>query len=161
MAQIENTNGNTSAQAYHTNVVESIVALAKALEGAVSPLQRIYHASFLTNYSFAEGRLRGFAVGGSARWESKAAIGFFGKVGDPRNSPTVINISDVTRPVYDNNFAADLGFHTAQDYRDKIAWCSSSTSTTRSRAAASCLSFTRRAYRIIDPRQFTSPTFTF
>lgn len=169
VAQIENNDGNTSPEAYFNNVVQSQVALAKALEGANSPLERKYHASFLTNYTFAEGRLRGFSVGGSERWESKAAIGFYGKVGDPKNSPTVINLNDITRPIYDSgNYYTDL-------------WISYSTKVDRGRMGLKVqlninnafedghlmptqVNFdgTPWAYRIIDPRQvILTATLTF
>ena len=82
---------------------------AKALEGVSAPAQRQYHGAVVTNYRFSEGPLKGFSVGGAERWESRAAIGFFGKVGDPVGSPTVINVADPTRPVYDQgNFYTDL-----------------------------------------------------
>jgi hypothetical protein len=118
----ENLNGQTSPQAYHQQVVESEVALAKALEGAVSPNQRIYRASFLTNYNITEGRFKGFAVGGAQRYESKAAVGYYGKAANPL-LPTVINASDITRPVYlDNgNFYTDLwASYTRRIFNDKV-----------------------------------------
>ncbi len=162
VAQIENTDGNTSAQAYFNNVVQSQVALAKALEGARSPLERQYHASFLTNYSFREGRLKGFAIGGAERWESRAAIGFFGKVGDPINSPTVINLNDVTRPVYDSgNFYTDLWVsYSRRIYRDKISWkiqlnCENATEGGRLMPTQVNFDGTPWAFRIIDSRKFT------
>lgn len=169
VAQIENTDGNTSAQAYFNNVVQSQVALAKALEGARSPLERQYHASFLTNYSFREGRLKGFAIGGAERWESRAAIGFFGKVGDPINSPTVINLNDVTRPVYDSgNFYTDLWVsYSRRIYRDKISWkiqlnCENATEGGRLMPTQVNFDGTPWAFRIIDSRKFTlTSTFNF
>lgn len=169
VAQIENTDGNTSAQAYFNNVVQSQVALAKALEGAVSPLQRKYHGAFLTNYNFDEGRLRGFSLGGSARWESKAAIGFYGKVGDPINSPTVINLNDVTRPIYDDgNYYADVWFaYSTKIYRDKVGLkvqLNVNNVTESGRLMPTQVNFdgTPWAFRIIDPRQFVlTATFTF
>ncbi len=169
VAQIENTDGNTSAQAYFNNVVQSQVALAKALEGARSPLERKYHASFLTNYSFREGLLKGFSVGGAQRWESRAAIGFFGKVGDPINSPTVINLNDVTRPVYDDgNFYTDFwfGFSTKLD-RDRVGLkvqININNALEDGRLMPTQVNFdgTPWAYRIIDPRQMIlTATFSF
>ncbi|WP_414662674.1 TonB-dependent receptor plug domain-containing protein [Horticoccus sp. 23ND18S-11] len=169
VAQVENTDGNTSAQAYFNNVVQSQVALAKALEGARSPLERQYHATFLTNYTFREGRFKGFAVGGAQRWESRAAIGFFGKVGDPINSPTVINLNDVTRPVYDSgNYYTDLWVsYSRRIFRDKIGWklqLNVNNATEDGRLMPTQVNFdgTPWAYRIIDSRQFIlTSTFTF
>ncbi|MCX6952484.1 MAG: TonB-dependent receptor plug domain-containing protein [Verrucomicrobia bacterium] len=169
VAQIENTDGNTSAQAYHNNVVVSQVALAKALEGAVSPLERKYHASFLTNYAFREGRLKGVAIGGAERFESKAAIGFYGKVGDPVNSPTVINLNDVTRPVYDDgNYYTDLWIsYSRKIFNNKIGWkiqLNVNNATEDGRLMPTQVNFdgTPWAFRIIDSRQFVlTSTFNF
>ncbi len=118
----ENLNGQTSAQAYFNQVVASEVALAKALQGAVAPNQRIYRASFLTNYNISEGRFKGFAVGGAQRWESKAAVGYYGKAANP-NTPTIINANDITRPIYlDNgNFYTDLwASYSRRIFNDKV-----------------------------------------
>ena len=169
VAQVENTDGNTSAQAYFNNVVQSQVALAKALEGARSPLERQYHATFLTNYTFREGRFKGFAVGGAQRWESRAAIGFFGKVGDPINSPTVINLNDVTRPVYDSgNYYTDVWVsYSRRIFRDKIGWklqLNVNNATEDGRLMPTQVNFdgTPWAFRIVDSRQFIlTSTFTF
>ncbi|MDP3068867.1 MAG: TonB-dependent receptor plug domain-containing protein [Opitutaceae bacterium] len=169
VAQIENTDGNTSAQAYHNNVVVSQVALAKALEGARSPLERQYRGSFLTNYSFREGRFKGFAIGGAQRWESRAAIGFFGKVGDPVNSPTVINLNDVTRPVYDSgNYFTDVWCsYSRRIFNDRIGWklqLNVENVTEGGRLMPTQVNFdgTPWAFRIIDSRKFTlTSTFNF
>jgi hypothetical protein len=169
VAQIENTDGNTSAQAYFNNVVASQVALAKALEGARSPLERQYHASFLTNYSFPTGKLKGVSIGGSQRWESRAAIGFYGKVGDPINSPTVINLNDVSRPVYDDgNYFTDLWIsYSRKIFNNKIGWkiqLNVNNATEDGRLMPTQVNFdgTPWAFRIIDSRQFIlTSTFTF
>jgi hypothetical protein len=169
VAQIENTDGNTSAQAYHNNVVVSQVALAKALEGARSPLERQYHGSFLTNYSFREGKLKGVAIGGAERWESRAAIGFFGKVGDPVNSPTVINLNDVTRPVFDDgNYYTDLWVsYSRKIFKDRVGWklqLNIENVTEGGRLMPTQVNFdgTPWAFRIIDSRKFTlTSTFNF
>ena len=81
VALATNSDGNTqSRESYFANVVASQVALAKALQGVVAPDQRKYHASLLTNYVITKGKMKGFSFGGSERWESKAAIGYYGKV---------------------------------------------------------------------------------
>ena len=168
-----NTGRYNTPQDYHNNVVASLVALAKALEGAVSPLQRIYHASFLTNYSIPReafgGKLAGISVGGSERWESKAAIGFFGKVGDPVNSPTIINLNDVMRPIYDNgNYYTDLWIAYSRKINDgKIGLkvqLNVNNAFENGRLMPTQVNFdgTPWAYRIIDPRQFIlQASFTF
>lgn len=169
VAQIENTDGNTSPQAYYNNVVVSQVALAKALEGAISPMQRQYRASGLMSYDIREGRFKGVGLGGSLRWESKAAIGFYGKVGDPINSPTVINLNDVTRPVYDDgNYYSDIWIsYSRRIFRDRIGWklqLNVNNWTESGRLMPTQVNFdgTPWAFRIIDPRQFiVTSTFSF
>ncbi len=48
----------------------------RAKDGAASQELRKYRVNMSTNYDFPEGRLKGFGVGGSLRWQSKVAIGY-------------------------------------------------------------------------------------
>ncbi|WP_438482011.1 TonB-dependent receptor plug domain-containing protein [Oleiharenicola lentus] len=165
VARIENLDGNTSTRAYYANAVTSQVALAKALQGAIAPNQRIYHASFLTNYVFNKGKLKGWSTGGSQRWESKAAVGYYGKPADPL-TPLLINSSDVTRPVYlDNgNFYTDIWFaYSRKVFSDKIRMkiqlnVNNVMEDGRLDPIAVNWDGTPWAYRIIDPRQFVLTT---
>jgi hypothetical protein len=160
--------GNTSTQAYFNNTVVSQVALAKALEGAVAPDQRKYSASYLTNYTFTEGKLKGIGLGGSQRYASKAAIGYFGKVGDP-TQPLTINLADVTRPVYDKGvYTTDLWIsYSRKIWGDRIGWkiqlnCNNATEGGHLQPVAVNFDGTPWAYRIIDSRQFVlTSTFSF
>ena len=160
---------NTSPRAYFNNVVASIVATAKALEGVTAPDQRQYHGSLLTNYRVTTGKLKGFGFGGSERWESKAAIGFLGKVNDPVGVPGVINFSDVTRPVYDHgNYYTDVWMsYSRKIFSDKIGWkiqLNINNALENGRLMPTAVNFdgVPWAYRIIDPRQFVlTSTFTF
>jgi hypothetical protein len=165
----ENTNQDTSTSGYFADVVDSLVATAKALEGSVSPYQRIYHAALLTNYNFSQGRFKGFTVGGSQRWESKAAIGYYGKAGNPA-TPQIINIADLTRPVYgDNgNYYTDLWIgYTRKIANDKVVMsirlnCNNAFENGRLAPTQVNLDGTPWAYRIVDPRQWILSTkFTF
>ena len=108
-------------------------------------------------------------IGGSVRWESKAAIGFYGKVGDPVNTPTVINLNDVTRPVYDKgNTYSDIWIsYSRRIWDNRIGWkiqLNVNNWTESGRLMPTQVNFdgTPWAYRIIDPRQFIlTSTFTF
>lgn len=161
--------GNTSPQAYFNNVVVSQVALAKALEGVTAPDQRQYHASIITNYRFTDSRLKGFSVGGSERWESKAAIGFLGKVNDPVNAPGVLNFADASKPVYDSgNYYTDLSIaYQRKVYHDKVGLkiqLNVNNVTEGGRLLPTAVNFDGKpwSYRIIDPRQYVlTTTFTF
>ncbi len=169
VAQAENTDGNTSPQGYFNNVVVSQVALAKALEGVTAADQRQYHASFLTNYRFGEGRLKGFSLGGSERWESRAAIGFLGRVNDPVNAPGVLNFADPSKPVYDSgNYYTDLWIaYGRKIFGEKIGWkiqLNVNNVTEGGRLTPTAVNFDGKpwSYRIIDPRQFVlTSKFTF
>ncbi len=162
VALAENTDGNTSPQGYYNNVVVSQVATAKALEGAVSPDQRIYHWAFLTNYSFSHGPFRGVSMGGSERWESKTAIGYYGMVGAPLTAPNSISVADVTKPVWgDNgNYYTDLWIgYTFKIYSGKVITsirlnCNNAMESGHLVATQANLDGTPWAYRIIDPRQW-------
>jgi hypothetical protein len=160
--------GNTTSERYFTNVVASNYALAKALEGAAATDQRAYHAAIITNYLFTTGRLKGFSVGGAERWESRATLGYLGKVADP-TQPTVINALDPTKPIWDkgNNYV-DLWFaYSHRIWRDKINWklqlnINNVTESGRLEATSVNYDGSPYAFRIIDPRQFVlTSTFTF
>lgn len=108
-------------------------------------------------------------MGGAERWESKAAIGFYGKVDDPVNYPGVVNFSDPNRPVYDHgNFYTDLWVAYGRKlFGDRIGWKTQlniDNVLESGRLAPTAVNFdgTPWSYRIIDPRQFIlSSTFTF
>jgi len=163
------TRPNTTPKGYYDAVVTPPVSLVKGLAGSRSPDQRQYHASFLTNYQFATGKLRGFAVGGSERWESKAAIGYMGTVATPLTAPGVVNLNDVTRPVYDSgNYYTDLFVsYQRKIYNNKIGWklqlnINNALENGGLRPTAVNLDGSIYGYRIIDSRQFVlTSTFTF
>jgi len=48
----------------------------KNLEGKPTAEQRKWRINFITNYTFREGPLSGFQVGGAARWQDDSAAGF-------------------------------------------------------------------------------------
>ncbi len=50
--------------------------LMKLQEGTFSPELRKWRYNVVTNYTFSEGRLKGFNVGGGYRWQDKVAIGY-------------------------------------------------------------------------------------
>lgn len=105
-----NANGGLNPQNWIDVNLTPQVQLAKDLNGQESPGQRKYRWAYNTGYDFDSGKLKGWGVGGAVRWESKSVIGYFGKSshGNAAN-PNLIDISDVTRPVYDTpNTYVDL-----------------------------------------------------
>jgi len=103
VAYKENTDGNTSPQAYFNNVVQSQVATAKALEGAVSPSQRIYHVSLLTNYVFDSGRLKGFSVGAANAGNRRRRSATMARWATRSIRPPSSILPTSTVPVYGDN----------------------------------------------------------
>jgi outer membrane receptor protein involved in Fe transport len=75
----------------------TLVPLRSALagEGLHSPEVREWRFSGVTNYTFREGRLKGWAIGGAVRWQDKGAIGYASKI-----EPGAGLVYDVTRPYY-------------------------------------------------------------
>jgi hypothetical protein len=169
VALITDATGNTSPSAYFANVVASQVALAKALQGADAPDQRRYHAGILTNYTFITGKLKGFSIGGSQRYESRSIIGYYGLVNDPVNAPGVINFADITRPVYDKaNYFTDLWVgYQRKVFANKIGLkvqlnVYSVFEDGHLQPTAVNFDGTPWSYRIIDPRQYVlTTTFSF
>jgi outer membrane receptor protein involved in Fe transport len=162
--------GYRSARDYYEGVVTPEESLAKALQGQEAPGQRKYRASFVTNYAFSRGPMKGFSVGGAQRWESKAIIGYYGKPSgnDPAN-PAKIDLADTTRPIYDNaNWYTDLWIaYTHKIFNDKVRMklqlnVADIFQDGELRKVAVNFDGSPTAYRIMDSRKFIfSATFDF
>jgi len=116
-------NGYFNPELYYNGVVNPQIAQNRDLNGQAAPGQRRYRWSYMTNYSFSTGWLKGFAVGGSERWEDKAVIGYYGKSsGLVTNIPGYMDMSDVTRPIYDSaNWYTDFWIsYTRNVFKDKV-----------------------------------------
>ena len=115
-------NGNYNAQLYYDGVVAPQAILARDLNGQAAPGQRRYRGSFMTNYTFVSGRLKGFSVGGGQRWEDRAIIGYYGKSSGANINPAYVDVSDVTRPIYDTaNWYTDLWIaYNRSIFKDKV-----------------------------------------
>ncbi len=90
--------GWTSGKNLYDLLVGSNVQLAQDLNGQVVTNQSKYQASLLTNYKFSEGRLKGFSLGGSARWLDEKSIGYLGMASGVNG--TKLDISDISKPLY-------------------------------------------------------------
>ena len=112
--------GNTNVANYYNINVNPQVLLARDLDGQSAPGQRKNRASFLTNYSFTEGKLKGWGVGGVQRWEDKAVIGYYGRASGANG--TQLDVSDTSRPIYDDeNYYTDLWVsYTRKVFNDKV-----------------------------------------
>jgi outer membrane receptor protein involved in Fe transport len=92
---------------------------AKALDGTVSNEQREWRYTAVSTYDFNEGALKGAAIGGALRWESKAATGYLLTLEPESGAP----IPDVTNPFFDDGlFSGDLWVSYKRRLFDKIDW---------------------------------------
>jgi hypothetical protein len=90
-----------------------------AFDNTLSNEQRKWRATGVTNYQFKEGRLKGFSLGGAARWQSKAATGYVFKLEETTGVP----IPDVSQPFFDDGlFNADLWFSYQRKISKRIGW---------------------------------------
>lgn len=158
-------------EANFNGVVLPQIMLDKDLEGQSASNQRKYRASFLTSYAFDQGRLKGFSIGGSQRWESKSVIGYYGKSSgvNKYNGVAVLDMADVTRPIYDKeNYYTDLFISYKRPlFNDKVQMkiqlnVNNVFESGGLRPVAMNYDGTPYSFRIIDPRQFVlTTTFNF
>jgi hypothetical protein len=158
--RLDEPNGLFDVQTYYDNIVAPQATIARDLDGQSSPGQRKYRWSYLTNYTFTEGRLQGFSVGGSLRWEDKAVIGYFGRP-NPDTTSTELSLSDVSRPIYDDsNTYTDLWVgYTRKVWDDKVTMklqlnVVNAFENGGLRVVGVNLDGSPNSYRIVEPRQF-------
>ena len=111
------TSGNTLGQAFAQ--VKADVDKAVLLDGSPSPELRKWRFNTVTNYSFTEGRLKGWRVGGALRWQDKSAIGY-----PVRILPDGSGVFDVTKPYFgptETNIDGWIGY-SRKIYGDKVKW---------------------------------------
>jgi outer membrane receptor protein involved in Fe transport len=106
--------GDTPETAYYNNLLSPYL-FGVANEGKPRTQVRKYRWNTITNYSFTDGWLKNFHVGGGVRWEDKASIGFYGKAPStlPGSFRGVILELDPSRPIYDKArfyFDASIGY---------------------------------------------------
>jgi outer membrane receptor protein involved in Fe transport len=97
------------------------VPYLNALAANGSPVQELRRWRFnaVTNYDFRTGKLKGFSIGGAARWQDRVAIGFPAK----RNEAGAW-VYDVSNPYYgsdDLKFDAWLRYG-RRAFGDKVRW---------------------------------------
>lgn len=80
---------------------------------------REWRWNLATNYSFTEGALNGFGVGGGARWQDEIAIGY-----EVKNDPELGETINTDRPIFgDSEMNVDLWFSYNRPLFDgKIDW---------------------------------------
>jgi len=101
---LETVQGNTTLTQLNTQLLQLFAAQAAA--GTPQAEQPKWRANLVTNYRFSEGRLRGFSVGGAARWQSKFAIGY-----PLLDRGGGLIVQDITKPYWsDEVLGLDLRF---------------------------------------------------
>lgn len=89
----------------YTSIVDAVLSPVIALQNTKASNLREWSTSVLTNYSFQQGKLKGFSVGGSYRWQDKAVAGYeslFDPATYSHPTPTTANVvfPDLTKPIY-------------------------------------------------------------
>jgi hypothetical protein len=103
--------GATYESTTYTRLVEHFYY--KGLEGQPTSEQREWRFNFITNYQFREGALKGFSIGGAARWQDEVNGGY----------PVVFDEDSRTyRPLVDQGYftPTDLAIDLTFGYRKKI-----------------------------------------
>jgi hypothetical protein len=80
---VGNTLGNSPQQWLNGVVDAAGLDVAIAQQNHISPDLSKYHFNYLTNYQFVTGKLTGIGVGTALRYETPAAIGYYGAAPDP------------------------------------------------------------------------------
>ncbi|MES2695219.1 MAG: TonB-dependent receptor plug domain-containing protein [Verrucomicrobiota bacterium] len=102
--------GNTVVQQVNDRLLDYYAT--KGQEGRPQAEQRKWRFNLITRYQIGEGKLRGFSIGGAARWEDRYAGGY-PIINDPRG----IILPDIYNPYrVDSELSYDLTF----GYRRRI-----------------------------------------
>ncbi|WP_414662427.1 TonB-dependent receptor plug domain-containing protein [Horticoccus sp. 23ND18S-11] len=102
-------------------ILNMYVPYLNALAANGSPVQELRRWRFnvVTNYDFRSGKLKGWSVGGAARWQDKVAIGFPAK-----QNEAGAWVYDVSKPYYGSdeiNYDFWLRYG-RKIFNDKIGW---------------------------------------
>ncbi|WP_309005161.1 TonB-dependent receptor plug domain-containing protein [Pelagicoccus sp. SDUM812005] len=94
--------------------------IAKALEGSDTPELSKYSFNVLGNYTFGEGRMKGFNTGAAYRWTDKRAIGYPNGL----DASGRFVVGDVSNPYYNEDTGyADLWIgYRRKLFEDKVNW---------------------------------------
>ncbi len=161
-SQGQNNDSTIWANRLYTNEFIATYKNLAANVGKRRTQEREYRFAAVTNYDFTRGPLKNFSVGGAARWESEAAIGYL--AGKPETSGAftgAILELDVNKPVFDK---ANAYFDFSASYRVKLFRDKITTKIQlnvldafeggRLQAIAVNPDGKPFAYRVVDPRRF-------
>ena len=96
------------------------IRTARAMNNTIANEQREWRFIAVSNYQFNRGYLKGIGIGGAARWEDKAAIGYPTSILPGSTVPLPI----LARPYYDRGlFGGDVwASYRRKIWQDKISW---------------------------------------
>ena len=158
--------GTSTPSGFYVANVRSVVGLATANAGKPRAQTREYQVNLTTNYRlaglFSNEYLKRTSIGGSARWSSKAAVGYYGMSSSdiPEYKGAIVDY-DSNRPIYDKP-RTYVDFKLAHDLRvwsDRVH-CKIQLNVNNVFENGHLQPFaynpdgTAWAYRIVDPRQF-------
>ena len=92
---------------------------ALAANNSAAQELRKWRFNVITNYDFQYRRLKGFSIGGGARWQDRVAVGY-----GVKKNELGIWVSDVTQPYFGSDeLDIDLwARYSRKIYKDKIRW---------------------------------------
>lgn len=93
-----NVGANITYRQRFTNSYLNPLATILAADGTVSKEQRRWRWNLMTAYKFDTGLLRGTTVGGTVRWQDKAAVGY--PLLLTNSGGTILQTPDLSRPYY-------------------------------------------------------------
>ncbi|MDP3072445.1 MAG: TonB-dependent receptor plug domain-containing protein [Opitutaceae bacterium] len=139
------------------------LVLLRSKDGAVSQELRKHRVNVSTNYDFPEGRLKGFGLGGSLRWQSKVAIGYATQLNNLNQQVPILS-----RPFFGpDELNGDVWFTYSRKLTEKIRWKAqlnfrNAIGTTSDIPVAADPDGKRSVYRIAPEKQwFLTNTFSF
>jgi len=118
-APVQENAGNTTAQQVNNRLIDYFAI--KGNEGRANPETREWRFNFITNYQFRAGGLKGFSIGGAARWEDEFAGGYPLLV----DSATGLITPDVNNPFYGKrqmSVDATFGYRRKLDFFGGVDW---------------------------------------
>ena len=109
-APAEVVSGNTTTQQINDRLLDYYAI--KGQEGRPQMEQRKWRFNAITRYSFTEGRLKGFSIGGAVRWEDRYATGY-----PLYNDPRGIILPVIANPYFS---ATETSYDLTLAYRRRI-----------------------------------------
>ncbi len=153
--------GYSTTQTYYNNVEGSQLAIDEAVNGALAPNQIQYSWSYLTNYVFPTGRLKGLGIGGAVSYQGRANASYYGSTTN-LNALGQIAAPNLDEPIYT---PSETHVDAWLSYQFKLPWSgldtkvqfnvSDLTSTGYLVPISFNLNGSPAAERIIPPRQYT------